>query len=975
MPNLTLNEIRARATGFAKDWADASRENAEAQIFWHEFFQVFGVPKRRVIAYEEPVKKLGKKRGRIDAFWKGRLLVEHKSRGEDLDRAFVQATDYFPGIKDDELPRYVLVSDFARLRLYDLDRDKQHEFRLAELPRKLNLFGFISGYRTQEIREQDPVNLKAVEKMGKLHDLLKKDGYTGHNLEVFLVRLLFCLFADDTGIFTPADSFHDLIELRSHEDGSDLGGLFGKLFQVLNTPQEARQHSLDEQLADFPYVDGKLFEEKLDFPEFTRSMRAMLLECCAINWGAISPAIFGAMFQKIIDLDEKERRRQIGAHYTSEENILKLIKPLFLDGLREEFEKVRNNKNSLFEFHKKISNLHFLDPACGCGNFLVITYRELRKLELDVLRAAEQHGAPIGDVFKALSVDVDQFYGIEIEEFPAQIAQVAMWLIDHQMNVLAGDTFGEWIWRIPLVKSANIRKGNALRIDWADFAPPERLNYILGNPPFGGKAFQTSEQKEDLNFVTKGIKGAGVLDYVAGWYLKAAQYITGSKEAVVSRDKRQFADVEFGLTAPAPNRRAAKQVTGIEDLFVSFERKDAEDRRKIICAFVSTNSITQGEQVGVLWSELLRRGVKIHFAHRTFQWMNEAPGQAAVHCVIVGFAAQDAPRKFIFEYTDIKGAAHETIAENINPYLVDAPDVVLPNRRDAICAVSPWSIPSIVFGSMPNDGGYFVLSARDKKALVSAEPESRHWIRRYLGSYELINGIERWCLWLKGMSPADLKKMPLVLERVEGVRQTRAASTRETTQELAATPTLFGEDRQPRSRFIGIPKTSSERRRYIPIAFLEPECIANTELFTIDGATPFHFGVLTSAMHMAWVGSVCGRLKSDFRYSAGIVYNNFSWPAKLTDQHRDAIESAAQSVLDARAEFPDASLAALYGPTTMPPALTKAHDRLDRAVDAAYVPDGGKRTWANDGERVAFLFRRYQAITSLLPTDADSSRN
>ncbi len=505
-------EIRDKAIAFSREWQDAESERAEAQTFWNEFFAVFGVPRRRIATFEEPVKKLGAKKGRIDAFWKGQLVVEHKSRGQDLDRAFVQALDYFPGIADRDLPRYVLVSDFARFRLYDIEAATHAEFALKDLHKHIKRFGFIAGYAPQEIKPQDPVNIKAAEQMGRLHDLLKASGYEGHDLEVLLVRLVFCMFADDTGIFSK-QSFRDWLEARTAEDGSDLGQNLALLFQVLNTPEDKRQKNLDEQLAAFAYINGKLFDETLRLAAFDRKMRATLLDCCALNWGAVSPAIFGALFQSIMD---EKARRNLGAHYTSEENILKLIKPLFLDDLWAEFNKVKSNKNRLFDFHKKLHSLVFLDPACGCGNFLVITYRELRLLELEVLRAVHSGpGSRFLNIHQELTLDVDQFYGIEIEDFASQIAQVALWLIDHQMNLKVSEEFGLYFARIPLTTTPHIVQGNALKLDWTDVAPPERVSYLLGNPPFVGKKEQTPKQKEEVTAVTAGIKGAGVLDYVS----------------------------------------------------------------------------------------------------------------------------------------------------------------------------------------------------------------------------------------------------------------------------------------------------------------------------------------------------------------------------------------------------------------------------------------------------------------------------
>ncbi len=958
---LDWKEIANRARGFSKDWRHVESEDADAKSFWDEFFDVFGIKRRKVATFEKRVKKIDNKDGYIDLLWKGTLLIEHKSRGKNLAKAFKQAKDYFPGLKPDEEPRYILLCDFWHFELHDLDEDTVSHFTLAELEKNLRLFFFIAGYRKQRIREEEAVNREAVDALGELHDLLKRDGYAGHNLEIFLVRLLFCLFADDTGIFQPKDSFHDLLEFHTAEDGSNCGAVLDTLFFTLNKDTPERQKSLPEQFALFPYVNGRLFEERIDPPAFTSEMRTHLLNLAKRNWGNISPAIFGAMFQRVIELDAKDRRRELGAHYTSETNILKLIHPLFLDELRTEFDKAKGSSSQLFEFHKKLQSLTFLDPACGCGNFLVVAYRELRKLELDVMRAASRFGSRIGHVFDFLKVDVDQFYGIEYEEFPAQVAQVAMWLTDHQMNVEAGTEFGEPMLRVPLKRSAHVRHGNALRIDWADFVPPTKLNFILGNPPFVGKQHQSAEQKEDLDTVFQGMKGAGVLDYVAGWYVKAARYVTTAPDsfsgisAVASKDRKKFKDVKFGGAA-----------AGFGDLFADVDRAETLARRKVRCGFVSTNSITQGEQVAPLWSWMLSQGMHIQFAHRTFQWTNDAPGRAAVHCVIVGFGANKLKKVPLADYETVKSEPVIADVGNINPYLVDAGDVVIDKRRSPICKV-----PEIVFGSMPNDGGHLLLSPLERNELLAVEPKAEKWIRRFLGATEFINAQERWCLWLRDCSAMDLKAMPVVMSRVYAVRKHRLKSDRKTTNGLASIPHLFAETRQPAQTYIAIPKTSSQTRDYIPIAILSQATIASSELFTISGGGLYELGVLCSVMHMAWTRYTCGRMKSDYRYSAGVVYNNFAWPLQVGKQHPDivdsarkAIENAAQAMLDARAAEVGATLADLYNPP-MPEGLLKAHRALDAAVDAAYALSGGKKTWKSDAERVAYLFTLYQKLTSL----------
>ncbi|MBK9426387.1 MAG: class I SAM-dependent DNA methyltransferase [Gammaproteobacteria bacterium] len=935
---LSWNEIKDRALAFSREWADESRETAEAQTFWNQFFDIFGISRRRVASFEEPAQKLGNRRGEIDLFWKGMLIAEHKSRGKSLDRAYQQALDYFPGIIERELPRYVLVSDFARMRLHDLETGTAQEFPLAELHKRVGLFAFIAGYATQTLAPEDPVNRRAAERMGRLHDRLKASGYAGHPLELLLVRLLFCLFAEDTGIFQPRKAFQDWVENRTAEDGSNLGALLAQFFQVLNTPVEKRGKTLDEQLAAFPYVNGKLFEEALPVADFDRAMREALLDACALDWSQISPAIFGALFQSIMDA---KARRNLGAHYTSEKNILKLIGPLFLDELRAEFEKVKNNRNRLFEFHKKLRGLTFLDPACGCGNFLVVAYRELRLLELDVLRAStgDARSGSLGlDLHGFLSVGVDQFYGIEIEEFPAQIAQVALWLMDHQMNLKVSEEFGMYFARIPLTTSPHIVHGNALRLDWDTVVPRERLRYILGNPPFVGAKFMDGNQRADAQAVFADIPGGGLLDFVAAWYVKATQYMHRC------------------------HSRAGGNPVPAESAETLDARLRGHDEIGTRAAFVSTNSICQGEQVAALWGWLLARGIHIHFAHRTFSWSNEARGVAAVHCVIVGFGLEDRAGKLIYDYDTIKGEPHAISARNINPYLVDAPDVFIAKRSTPICAV-----PEMKFGNQPIDGGHFILSRAERDSLIQEEPGASSWIRSFLGADEYINGQERYCLWLDQIPPQELRGSPTVIKRLEEVRNFRLASTRAATRQLANTPSKFAFMSHEERDYIMVPSVSSERRNYIPMGFLSSEVIASNLCLIIPGATLYHFGILSSTQHMAWVRTVCGRLKSDFRYSAGIVYNNFPWPVDATDKHKAAIETAAQGVLDARAGFPDSSLADLYDPHTMPLELVRAHQALDRAVDAAYVPSGGKKNYASDAERVAFLFELYQRLTSLLP--------
>ena len=916
---LSWNEIKDRALKFSREWADEASEDAEAKSFWDGFFEVFGVPRRRVGTFERKVKKIDGKDGFIDLLWKGVLLVEHKSRGKDLDRAHAQARDYFHGLTDAELPKYLLVSDFARFRLYDLETGEDPvEFALKDLHKHVRRFGFIAGYQARAFKEEDAVNIEAAERMGKLHDALKAAGYDGHALEVLLVRLLFCLFGDDTGIFA-RHAFHELISQRTSPDGADLGLWLAQLFQTLNTDTDRRQKTLDAQLAEFPYVNGKLFEEPLPLAAFDTKMRGLLLDASTLDWSRISPAIFGSMFQSVMDA---KARRNLGAHYTSEKNILKLIGPLFLDDLKAELERIGTHEAKLRQFHAKLAKLKFLDPACGCGNFLVIAYRELRQVEIEVLaRLYARQGSVLTNVADHVVVDVDQMYGIEIEEFPAQIATVALWLMDHQMNLRVAEQFGEYFARLPLKKSPTIVHGNALRIDWNDVVPASELSYILGNPPFIGSKLMTDAQRADMLAIAGGLKGAGLLDFVSAWYLKAVDY--------------------------------------------------AGDHPMTV-AFVSTSSICQGEQVGVLWKRLLGAGHLIQFAHRTFSWNNEAKGVAAVHCIIVGFSRAQGKAKRLFDYENPKSDPHEIHATNINPYLVDAPDVLIESRSKPLIA----SAPEIGIGNKPIDGGYLLLTKDELDQLTSVQPDAAPYVRRWYGATEFLNSLERYCLWLGDASPAAIRAMPHVANILDKVRRFRLgeidakngreAKAGQSSLALAATPSRFHVENIPSQDYLLIPRHSSESRAFLPMGFMGPESLSGDANLISGAATKFHFGVMQSTMHMAWVRAVCGRLESRYRYSKDIVYNNFPWPDAADDKQRQAIEQAAQAVLDARAAFPDSTLAELYDPATMPSALVKAHQQLDRAVDASY----GKKSFKSDADRVAFLFERYQAMTSLLPSPA-----
>ena len=902
---LSQNEISARAAKFAGDWKNTEREEAEAQSFLIDFFHVLGIDRKRVAIFEHKVKCADGGNGYIDLFWKGHILIEMKSRGKDLAKAYEQAKRYADSLPHHEFPRAILICDFENWHFYDLSRDAQLTcFSLEELPQYIHLFHYLAGYNQREYQEEDPVNVQAAELLGKLHDRLKDIGYTGHPLEVYLVRLLFCLFADDTGIFRK-DSFRSFIHNCTAEDGRDLAPLLAQFFQTLNTPVAQRLCILDSAINDFPYVNGGLFAEFLPMPAFDTAMRQALLDCCSLDWSRISPAIFGSMFQCVMDATA---RRALGAHYTSERNILKLINPLFMDALREEFESIQYDKSNRKEarlqaFHQKLAGLTFLDPACGCGNFLVVAYRELRRLELAVIAEREHTESP-GSAWMLSAndvclVNVNQFYGIEIEEFPAQIAQVAMWLMDHQMNVEVGNYFGEAYARIPLKASAAIVCANALQIDWESVVPKDKLNYIMGNPPFSGARQMGGAQKEDLMSVFNGVKSAGDLDFVAAWYKKSVDYMQGTH---------------------------------------------------IKTALVATNSLTQGQSVSILWKHLmLECGVHIDFAYRTFKWSNEARNQAAVHCVIIGFSiGENSSRCLLIDEQSIPHAV-----DHINGYLTAAADIFIENRSKPLCRV-----PEIGIGNKPIDDGHYLFTEEEKDDFLKLEPAAAPYMHPFLGAQEFINRKARYCLWLGDCSPSELRNLPECAKRIEAVRLYRASSKSAPTRAIASKPRRFHVENMPKGTYIAIPEVSSERREYIPIGFLTPDVLCSNKLKLMPDATLYHFGVLTSTMHNAWMRAVSCRLETRYSYSNKIIYNNFPWP-EATEAQQAKIAELAQAVLDARALYPDSTLADLYDPNLMPDELSDAHRKLDAAVEKAYG-----RSFADDAERVAFLFEKYSELTA-----------
>ena len=906
---LSWNEIRIRAAAFADKWKDAGYEKGETQTFYNEFFEVFGRTRQSVGRYEQHVKKLDNSSGYIDLYWPGTLIVEQKSAGRDLEKAYGQAGDYFDSLPDDDQPEYILVSDFQTFELHNLAGRQQISFRLPELPEHVNSFAFIRGDQKRVFRDQDPANIKAAQLVGKLHDALDKSGYRGHHLEQFLVRVVFCLFADDTGIFDTQDMFLYFVENRTREDGSDVGAKLMELFQVLNTPENERQTTRDEDIARFPYINGDLFKEQLHIPAFDSAMRNYLLDACNFNWSNISPAIFGALFQSVMDPVE---RRAAGAYYTTEKNILKVIEPMFMDDLRAELNRLKGRKDSrrameLKRFQERLAKLRLFDPACGCGNFLIIAYRELRELEMDVIKEIRQSGQLDGLTQELSLIDVDQFYGIEIIKFPALIAETALWMMDHIMNNRLSLEFGEVYARIPLERSPHIVHGDALETDWNDVLPARECSYVLGNPPYGGAKIQTNEQREQVRQIAILGKSGGTLDYVAAWFIKAGEYVKNSCACI---------------------------------------------------GFVATNSITQGEQVAQLWPILFKRyELEIAFAHRTFAWGSDVRGTAKVHVVIIGLDKREYARKErkIFNYPDIKGEPEETIHAVISPYLFDGSKLANPHMIVQDSTV-PLSVRSkMMFGNMPNDGGYLILSSEEATEIKSRHASIGDFIRPLIGAKDFMSNYHRYCLWLID-APMPILKLGDVKEKIARVREYRENSTRVATRKLADFSALFGEIRQKHSNFILIPRHGSDKREYLPLGFFENMEIVHDSCLFISGGSLSDIAILSSKMHMIWLKYVGGKIKSDYRYAVKTVYNTF--PLPLKDANLSELEPLARAILDARGEHPDASLADLYDPVLMPPNLRKAHQALDRAVDRLYRKSG----FNSERERIEHLFMLYEKM-------------
>jgi len=912
-------EMRENAEGFIIRWRGTTAERAEAQTFTNEFFQIFGLDRKNLAQFEKPIQKKDETgTGFADLFWSGKLIIESKSAHLDnpkhWEKTLHQAEEYIENLLPHQRPQFILLMNFKRIQKYSVEVSKTNKVKivfLIEVPLdklaiKLDEFLFFIEFADRLESDEEKVNQEAARRIANVYDAIERKGYDSNEIAILLARILFCMFAEDTGIFDKRQ-FENYIQ--EHTTGKTLGDHILALFKTLNT-EVGKRKGLNKELSKFPYVNGDLFDITLHkVPPTTNALRDALLDCCAYDWSDISPVIFGSLFQAVMNDTE---RRSLGAHYTSEKNIKRVVEPLFLEKLHEEFVAIKSSKNALEKFRAKINGLLFLDPACGCGNFLVVTYRELRLLDIEIIRKIYK-GTRVLDASWLSNVPLENFYGYEIDPTSAMIAKVALWLTEHQMNMRLESEFGKAVPTIPLDEAAIIVNNNSLHLDWKPDKNGKAFDYILGNPPFIGKQHQSTEQKKDVDKIFNGTNGSGVLDYVACWYIKAAEYMKAN-----------------------PTTRTA---------------------------LVSTNSIAQGEQPGILWNYLFKTyKLKIQFAHQTFRWHNEAEGVAAVHCVVIGFGKENIKEKFVFEYKDIKGEPTKVKVRNINPYLVQGNDTTILKRRTPICNVA-----EISFGSMPNDGGHLLLSDEEKKELLKEEPDAKKWIKPLLSAHEYLNGKKRWCLWLVGIQPKELKNLPSIYKRVQAVKKHRRASDREATNKLATTPYLFGEIRQPKSNYILIPRHSSENRNYIPFGFFTSNNIASDSCLAIDKATIYQFGILTSAMHMTWVRYVCGRIKSDYRYSNEVVYNNYPWPNGIPKRKKDSVEVAAQKVIDIRQVYlsEDRTLADLYDTSKMPNDLLKAHLSLDKAVDKCYRDT----PFTTDAKRIEFLFDLYDTYTSGLFPD------
>ena len=828
----------------------------------------------------EALTKLYRKQG-----YEWDLKYTTKSKGRNLIKARKQALDYFPGIKEKDLPRYVLSSDFQNFDLLDLDTGEENRFTLKELPEKIRLFGFIAGFEEIKVKEEDPVNISAAEKIAQLHQEILKNGYKGKTLEILLSRILFCLFADDAGIFYPKDIFLSYLINNTKEDGSDLGLHLNEIFQVLDREESRRQKNLNEDLISFPYVNGNIFSENIPHVSFNKKLRDILIECCSFDWKKISPAIFGSLFQAAMD---PELRDNLGAHYTSEKNVLKVLEPLCLNELNEEFKNASSSLIKLKNLKKKLSKIKFLDPACGCGNFLVIAYREFRKLEFKIIKQIDNLNSNNKSIRTQMVLDVESsnlttiplynFIGFEIDFLPSKITELSMWLVDHQMNIELSNYIGDYFAKIPINEAVEVFNINANEVDWKSYVQIEEVDYIIGNPPFRGVKERTIDQSNEVKNIFSKLPGSGNLDYVACWFKKAAEFIKNTN---------------------------------------------------IKCAFVSTNSISQGIQPGILWKILINLETKIDFCYRTFVWDNELKKKANVHVIIIGFSHKNVKTKKIIYDFDLEKNLFSKHVKNINEYLLDAPHILIQAKNKPISKI----LPEMNYGSIGYDNNIFIFNEENElNDFLKENPLAKKYIKNYMGSAEMINNLDRWCLWLENIDQNDLKQMPGVKNKIEEVRILRKNSDRKSTQKTADTPYLFGEIRKPSEDYIGIPKVSSIRRNFLPIKFLNKDTIPNGSLAFINGQDKFIFGILSSSIYSIWLSCIGGKMKSDYQNSIKIVFNNLMIPENSDKSKKDDVVNSVNKILDIRNNLNDKSLANLYDPNTMPKNLLDAHNELDKKI-------------------------------------------
>ena len=925
---MNARKQKKQAKDFIERWRGRGNERQDSQSFWLDLLgSVFGIENPSTyITFEDKV--MLDHTSFIDGYIeKTKVLIEQKGANKDLNKAikqsdgtflspFQQAKRYAANLPYSKRPRWIVTCNFNEFYIYDMEQPNAEAtvIKLEDLPEESYRLEFLIDKTNEHLEREMQISMQAGEIVGEIYEALLKqykdpeNPESLHAINQLIVRLVFCFYAEDSGLFGHKLAFHDYL---AQFPPQFFRTALIQLFEVLDTPISKRDPYLEESLSSFPYVNGGMFSEKdIEIPNFTEDLRQLILEHASsqFDWSDISPTIFGAVFESTLN---PETRHSGGMHYTSIENIHKVIDPLFLDDLKDELNAIKGFKQKSAveqkakQFQTKLASLTFFDPACGSGNFLTETYISLRRLENEAIKLYMGDSVRLDvEELDLVKVKLNQFYGIEINDFAVSVAKTALWIAESQMLEATKEIVYAEIDFLPLKSYTNIVNANALTTDWEEVVDKDKLSYIIGNPPFLGARVMSKAQKVDLLNVFDGYKGAGNLDFVSGWYFKSAQLMQGTE---------------------------------------------------IQTALVSTNSITQGEQASLLWKILIQDfSVSINFAYKTFKWNSEAKNKAAVHCVIIGFG-KDIANKKIFETTEkVKNVSH------INGYLAEASDIFIENRTKPIC-----SVPHMIFGSMPNDGGALSnFSTEEKKEICKSYPQAEQFFKKLVGASEFINNKDRWTLWLYDVNPAEWRKIKPIYEAVDQVRKNREASNRASTKKLAEVPYLFGEIRQPIGDYMIIPRVSSENRRYIPLGFTSPDVIASDAVQIIPNASLYHFGILTSNVHMAWMRTVAGRLKSDYRYSAKIVYNNFPWP-EVTNEQEEKISQTAQAILDARALYPDSSLADLYDELTMPPELRKAHQANDKAVMQAYGMTkevDGKKTWLTESETVARLFEMYEAL-------------